>query len=175
MFGPIFCLFFCLFCPHVTQGVHMLLLHPTNAPLSCLPPLSCSLATTDSASSCGNRIHMALRPYLWSCSAFLHFTFFSPSVFSPVELILTLCLHFSFSIFSFCCLSFYSWFPFLPCPFLQVLFCLCHCLHAFSSLTLPLFLFSRLCPFFSVRGFLSLLSWHSESSGSAPLQLIINL
>lgn len=143
--------------------------------LSYLPPLSRSLASTDSASSCRNRMHMVLRTYLWCCSAFLHFAYSSPSLLSPVQLILTLSLHFSFSIFSFCSLSlFFSWFPFLPFPFPPVLISLCH-LHAFSSRTLPLSIFSCLCPVFSIRIFLSFSSWHLESSRSAPLQLIINL
>lgn len=65
-----------------------------HRPLSCLPPLSCSLASTDSASSCRIRMHTALGIYLPSCSAFLHFAYFS-----PVQFFFTLCLHFSFSIF----------------------------------------------------------------------------
>ena len=60
-FGPIFCLFSVFFllmchkeftCCSCTLSMHRR--------LSCLPPLSCSLASTDSAPSCRNRMHMAL-------------------------------------------------------------------------------------------------------------------
>lgn len=116
-FGPIFCLFSPIYfssCPTWTSYITYELYLQKS--LSCISSLSCSLTSIDSASSYSYQMHMGLKTYLWFNSAFLHFFYFFPSVFS---------LLFHNSLWLFACISlflvlhsvrFFSWFPFLFSP-----------------------------------------------------------
>lgn len=185
MLGQTFCIFFFFFFTSFHRRGHKEFTCCSCTlwmyrPLRCLPLHQAVLPIKMQPSSCRNRMHLTLRTYvhdpqdLWSCSAFLPLSYFFPPVFSSIQLILTACLHFSFSIYSFCSHCFY----FFLCSFLFALLFhqsyLCH-LHVFSSISLSLVFFSHLCPIFSLRLFLSLLSCNLESSRSAPLQLTANL